>query len=84
MKIRLYFKVTELHQLEVDTADYAQDGAPQDDPDDFADWFENANAEHGVHEDLLDRRDSVRSWVDTEDEVEITEAELVTPEQAAS
>lgn len=83
MKLRLHFKVTQLHQLEVDTERYADYGAPQDDADEFAEWFEHAHAEHGVHEDLLERIDDRLSWVDTEDEVEITEAEPVTTEAAA-
>jgi len=76
VKVRLYFKVTQLHRLEVDTADYKF--APQGDAEDFAEWLES-RAGYGATQDFLDRIDNVRSWVDTEDEVEITEVQVVEP-----
>lgn len=67
MKVRLSFLVKQLHQLELDSRNYPD--APQDDAGEFADWVDNAGWR--VHEGLLDRIDSVYSWVETEDEVDV-------------
>lgn len=72
MKVRVYFYVKQLHQLELDPADFPD--APQDDPGDFVDWI--ADAGWRVHDDLIGRTDPVQSWVDTDDEVDVREFEV--------
>jgi hypothetical protein len=74
VKVRIYFHIKQLHQLELDSTEWPE--APQNDAYDFADWVDDAGWR--VHDDLLGRIDSVRSWVDTEDEIDIQSAEEVT------